>query len=193
MLVLYKEGKRWHIRAQKVANEPTCSLLYGSIQPQKSWRSTSAVFRESLVNPQCHLFLWLKLVNGGCISFGQQQMLQLTISPTCPDWRPVGWLRLFGLLQAIHQPSVATGGFKRCWQPASPRPRLRHVLKQTGHVTTCKFSPGRNSPKIVHLTLVGYDIAGLFSFDTPTWVPETVPRLSLLKSDVTGNFIEFLL
>ena len=145
------------------------------------------------MNPQCHLFLWLKLVNGGCISFGQQQMLQLTISPTCPDWRLVGWLRLFGLLQAIHQPSVATGGFKRCWQPASPRPRLRHVLKQTGHVTTCKFSPGRNSPKIVHLTLVGYDIAGLFSFDTPTWVPETVPRLSLLKSDVTGNFIEFLL
>ena len=145
------------------------------------------------MNPQCHLFLRLKLVNGGCISFGQQQMLQLTISPTRPDWRPVGWSRLFGLLQAIHQPSVATGGFKRCWQPASPRPRLRHVLKQTGHVATCKFSPRRNSPKIVHLTLVGYDIAGLFSFHTPTWVPETVPRLSLLKSDVTGNFIEFLL
>ena len=102
------------IRAQKVANEPTCSLLYGSIQPQKSERSTSAVYRESLVNPQSHLFLWLKLVNGGCISFGQQQMLQLAISPTCPDWRPVGWSRLFGLLQAIHQPSVATGGFKRC-------------------------------------------------------------------------------
>ena len=134
MLVLYKEGKRWHIRAQKVANKPTCSLLYGSIQPQKSWRSTSAVYRESLVNPQCHLFLRLKLVNGGCISFGQQQMLQLAISPTCPDWRPVGWSRLFGLLQAIHQPSVATGGFKRCWQPASPRPRLHHALKQTGHV-----------------------------------------------------------
>ena len=99
------------------------------------------------MNPQCHLFLWLKLVNGGCISFGQQQMLQLAISPTCPDWRPVGWSRLFGLLQAIHQPSVATGGFKRCWQLASPRPRLHHVLKQTGHVATCKFSPGRNSPK----------------------------------------------
>ena len=47
--------------------------------------------------------------------------------------------------------------------------------------------------KFAKIVLVGYDIAGLFSFHTPTWVPETVPRLSLLKSDVTGNFIEFLL
>ena len=41
--------------------------------------------------------------------------------------------------------------------------------------------------------VVGYHIGCLFSFHTPSRVPETVPRLSFLKSDVTGNFIGFLL
>ena len=60
------------------------------------------------------------------------------------------------------------------------------------HVATCKFTPWKSAAN-PEFDGWGYHISTLVSFHTPSRVPETVPPLSFLKSDVTGNFIEFLL